>query len=94
MTLCLRSAVTPRTGARRLCMTMAFCAWTLICAGAAQGTEHVTLRRHGKLLHVDGRLIVTAQDGGILLLARDGVLWNGARQMRTTQLRTVSLPTE
>ena len=46
------------------------------CGSAALAVDHVTLRRDGKTLSVDGQLVLTAQDGGILLLARDGVLWN------------------
>lgn len=45
------------------------------CAGSAAALDHVTLRRDGKQIHIDGRLLVTAQDGGLLLAARDGVLW-------------------
>jgi hypothetical protein len=41
----------------------------------ARGVEHVTLRRDGTLTQVLGRLEVEAQDGGLLLLAPDGVLW-------------------
>jgi hypothetical protein len=37
--------------------------------------DQVTLRRDGKTLEVAGKVLVTAQDGGMLLLARDGVLW-------------------
>ena len=37
--------------------------------------DHVTLRRDGRQLYADGRLILTAQDGGLLLLARDGLIW-------------------
>ena len=44
-------------------------------ADAAAALDHVVLRREGKQIHVDGRLLVTAQDGGLLVLARDGVLW-------------------
>ena len=42
---------------------------------AASGLDHVTLRRDGKQIDVEGRLLTTAQDGGLLLLGRDGVLW-------------------
>ena len=42
----------------------------------APAMDHVTCTRDGKTTPVDGRLILTAQDGGILFLARDGVLWN------------------
>ena len=37
--------------------------------------DQVTLRRDGKTLEATGKVLVTAQDGGLLLLARDGVLW-------------------
>jgi hypothetical protein len=47
----------------------------VLAGGTAAGMDHVTLRRDGKTLEVEGRLLLTAQDGGILLLARDGVLW-------------------
>ncbi|MGA2618487.1 MAG: DUF1570 domain-containing protein [Thermoguttaceae bacterium] len=53
---------------------------------AARAMDYVTLRRGGETLRVEGRLVLTAQDGGILLLARDGVLWNiePAEQVRHT----------
>ncbi len=53
---------------------------------SARAMDYVTLRRGGKTLRVEGRLVLTAQDGGILLLARDGVLWNiePAEQVRHT----------
>jgi hypothetical protein len=41
----------------------------------ADGMEHVAVRRGGQTHHVTGRLITDAQDGGLLVLARDGVLW-------------------
>jgi hypothetical protein len=44
--------------------------------GAARGVDEVSFRRDGATKHVAGRLVLTAADGGILLLARDGVLWN------------------
>jgi hypothetical protein len=37
--------------------------------------DQVTLRRDGKTLEATGKVLVKAQDGGLLLLARDGVLW-------------------
>jgi len=37
--------------------------------------DQVTLKRDGKTMEVAGRVLVTAQDGGLLLLARDGRLW-------------------
>ena len=35
----------------------------------------MTLRRDGRRLYVDGRIVLTAQDGGLLFLSRDGLLW-------------------
>ena len=37
--------------------------------------DHVLLKRDGKQIAVEGRCLVTSQDGGLLILARDGVLW-------------------
>jgi hypothetical protein len=47
----------------------------LAMAGEALALDHVTLRHDSKQLTVDGRVLVSAQDGGLLLLARDGVIW-------------------
>ena len=41
----------------------------------AEAMDHVTLRRDGRTLYVDGRIVLKAEDGGLLFLARDGVLW-------------------
>ena len=48
---------------------------TLGGAVEALALDHVEFRRDGQLLEVAGRVVVTAQDGGLLLLDRDGVLW-------------------
>ncbi len=37
--------------------------------------DHVTFAREGKRRRVDGRLVVEAKDGGLMLMARDGVIW-------------------
>ena len=50
----------------------------LLCvflAASASAMDQVTLRRDGKTLEVTGRLLVKAQDGGLLMLARDGTIW-------------------
>jgi len=44
-------------------------------AGSAFGLEHVRLYREGETIRVDGRLLETAEDGGLLVEATDGVLW-------------------
>lgn len=48
---------------------------SLLGVPAASALDHVVLRRDGKQIEVAGKLLVTAQDGGLLLMARDGVLW-------------------
>jgi hypothetical protein len=37
--------------------------------------DYVTLKRDGKTMSVEGRLLVEAKDGGLLMLARDGAIW-------------------
>lgn len=43
---------------------------------AAWSLEHITLRRDAGEVTVSGQVVVTAEDGGVLLLAGDGKLWN------------------
>lgn len=46
------------------------------CGGAPAGAmDHVVLNKGGRESTIEGRVVVTAQDGGVLVLARDGVLW-------------------
>ena len=45
------------------------------CCAAALALDHVTLSRDGKKVSVTGRVVTEAEDGGLLVLARDGVLW-------------------
>lgn len=50
----------------------------VVCLGVvapAMAIDQVTLRRDGKAIEVTGRLLVEAKDGGLLMLARDGVIW-------------------
>ncbi|MFT7640171.1 MAG: hypothetical protein ACI9G1_001910 [Pirellulaceae bacterium] len=47
----------------------------LVTSVLAETTEHVVLERSGQRIHTAGRLIVEAQDGGVLLLSNDGQLW-------------------
>jgi hypothetical protein len=46
-----------------------------LCPSFACALEHVTLQRDGKQISIHGRLVTDTQDGGLLVLARDGVLW-------------------
>ncbi len=47
----------------------------LAAASSAAALEHVSFTREGKPFHISGRLVTEAQNGGVLLLAPDGVLW-------------------
>ena len=47
----------------------------LFLPGSLYALEHVTLRRDGREQTVSGQVVVTAEDGGLLLLTRDGTLW-------------------
>jgi hypothetical protein len=53
-----------------LCCLVALCSVVSVSA-----MDHVTFRSGGREMDETGRLLVTAQDGGLLLLARDGVIW-------------------
>lgn len=44
-------------------------------AAKARGLDYVSVNRGGEKLELEGRVEVEAQDGGVLLLGRDGVLW-------------------
>jgi hypothetical protein len=48
----------------------------VFASSIALAIEHVTVRRDADETHVSGKLLVTAQDGGLLLLTADGTLWN------------------
>lgn len=41
----------------------------------AENVERVVFQRNGQEQAVEGRLLLTAQDGGVLLMTPDGVLW-------------------
>lgn len=56
--------------------TWFFIAMLLACPGLAGAMEHVVIKRDGREIEVSGRLLVTAQDNGMLVLAADGVLWS------------------
>jgi hypothetical protein len=60
-----------KIGITRLAVLIAFAS----SVPAAPGMDHVTLRRGGDQQYVDGRIILEAQDHGLLFLSRDGVIW-------------------
>jgi hypothetical protein len=47
----------------------------LSAGGHAVALDQVVTKKDGHESTLEGRVVVTAQDGGLLLLARDGVLW-------------------
>lgn len=53
--------------------------WFFLIAAAAPGSlyalDHVTLRRDGREEVVSGQVLVTAEDGGIMVMAPNGTLW-------------------
>jgi len=61
---------------RTLCNSIAL--GLVVCLGTASPSsaiDEVLFRRDGKERQVSGRVVVEAQDGGVLLQAEDGVLW-------------------
>ncbi len=64
----------PRT-CRRLTIPIT-AAIIIVAARATHAVEQVIVRRDSGQTQVSGKLLLTAQDGGILLLAPDGTLWN------------------
>jgi hypothetical protein len=47
-----------------------------VCPLAARAVDRVTVRREGEKTHITGKTLIEAQDGGVLLMAPNGVLWN------------------
>ncbi len=47
----------------------------LALSGPTEAMDHVTVRRDGRQTEVQGRILTTAQDGGVLIQGQDGVLW-------------------
>jgi hypothetical protein len=49
--------------------------FTFLGVADASAVDHITFRRDGKEREIVGRLLVEAEDGGLLLLERDGTIW-------------------
>ncbi|MDZ7619673.1 MAG: DUF1570 domain-containing protein [Patescibacteria group bacterium] len=58
---------------KTIALLLAAC--TTFSAQAAETVERVVFQQNGQEQAVEGRLLLTAQDGGVLLMASDGVLW-------------------
>jgi hypothetical protein len=61
--------------ATRVLLLVALLVGLLDWVTAARGVECVTLERDGREVRVQGRIVTETQDGGLLLMAKDGVLW-------------------
>lgn len=59
------------------------CVLALGCATLAVGAERVAFTRDGETMRVEGKVIVEAQDGGLLLMDRQGRLWDIQRAQVT-----------
>ena len=57
----------------RIFLIALFCALRLAASGLA--VERVSFERDGRSIHVDGRIVVEAADGGLLLQDAKSVLW-------------------
>lgn len=51
------------------------CALVGLLPHSTNALERVSFEREGESIHVDGRIVVEAVDGGLLLQDRQGVLW-------------------
>ncbi|MCH7727350.1 MAG: DUF1570 domain-containing protein [Planctomycetes bacterium] len=47
----------------------------LCCPVPAFALDHISLKRNGKIIYLSGKIVIEADDGGVLLLATDGVMW-------------------
>ena len=47
----------------------------LFCQPVAQAVEVVSMKRNGKTRHIEGRILVEAQDGGVLIQTANGRMW-------------------
>ncbi|HEX4129176.1 MAG TPA: DUF1570 domain-containing protein [Pirellulales bacterium] len=62
--------------ARRLARLGGLLSLVLASAGRLDALDHLLIRRAGSEREVSGRVLETAEDGGLLLIAEDGVLWS------------------
>jgi hypothetical protein len=66
-----------RRNIRRSCwLSFAGALLLLACSQSAPAVDQVAFNRQQQRQDISGKLLVTAQDGGLLLLAPDGTLWN------------------
>ena len=69
---------TPAPPRRRYPQTLLLILFLSLIAAVAQhawALDDVVFQREGQRIHVAGRVVIEAEDGGLLVLARDGVLW-------------------
>ncbi len=53
----------------------ATCVWLWLTIAPVRAIDLLTIRREGRSQRLEGKVLVEAQDGGLLLLAPDGRLW-------------------
>ncbi len=51
------------------------CSILLCFAGRAIAIDHITVRKNKQLNNIEGKTLIEAEDGGVLLLSTDGSLW-------------------
>jgi hypothetical protein len=73
--LCVRYSLTSSPSSPCLRGALLSCFVCLALSPPATALDYLTFRRDGKTQEVAGRILVEAQDGGLLMLGRDGVLW-------------------
>ena len=57
---------------RSLLIALFLAGWT----GSSPGLEHVKLKYQKQEVEIAGRVLVEAQDGGLMVQTRDGTIWN------------------
>ncbi len=60
---------------RPLHLLLTACVLVSMAGDTARAIEHVSLKRDGESIHVDGKIVVEAVDGGLLIQDSLGVLW-------------------
>lgn len=51
------------------------CLLVLLSLPPAAAVEYVQLKRDGQTIHISGKLLTDAQDGGLLIQTAEGILW-------------------
>jgi hypothetical protein len=76
MFLRLFRVCTSKRQATGLTYALVLCIIVAALHATAEAVDTVSFRREKQELQVEGKVLVTAKDGGVMLLAPDGMLWN------------------